>query len=231
MPQEKIDYIKKIDFFSTLTTKELEQVGEKIDLKTFKKNEIIMVEEDTNEFMYMIIYGKVKVFRTTKDGKESILAMHHSGEFFGEMSLIDGSTVPATVMTKEKSLVGIISRADFYSLLHGQKKIFNKLLQILCTRLRESWKKIQMLNIKNAYQRVKLLFVSLSEDHGKKIEDGLILQIKLTHQDIADMSGLTRESVTRVIDKWKREKTLTVLKNKYIHLGKDFFKNGMDDSI
>jgi CRP/FNR family transcriptional regulator len=231
MTHEKIDYINKIDFFSTLTSKELEKVSEKINLKTYKKNEIIMFEEDTNEFMYMIIYGKVKVFQTSRDGKESILAMHHTGEFFGEMSLLDGSTAPATVVTKEKSLVGIISRADFYSLLYDQKKIFNKLLQILCTRLRESWKKNQILNIKNAYQRIKLLFVSLSDDHGKKTEDGITLQIKLTHQDIADMSGLTRESVTRVIDKWKREKTVTILKNKYIHLSKDFFKNDLDDLV
>jgi CRP/FNR family transcriptional regulator len=172
--------------------------------------------------MYIILTGKVKVIQTTEDGRETILAFHKSGDFFGEMSLIDGKTTPATVLATEDTLTAIISKKDFQILLFTQKKVFENLLQILCSRLRESWDKIQMLNFKNASHRIKMLFLMLSNEYGKKSSEGITLQIKLTHQDIANMAGITRETVTRIIDRWQREKELTVLENKFIHLKPDF---------
>ncbi|GBE00248.1 cyclic AMP receptor-like protein [bacterium BMS3Abin07] len=231
MQQDKIDHLSHIEFFLSLTKEELKEVAEKIHLKTYGRNQIILFEEDTSAYMYIIIYGKVKVFQTSEDGKESIIAFHGTGDFFGEMALIDKATVPANVMAKEKSLIAIISKDDFYDLLYSQRKILDNLLQILCGRLRRSWQKIHILNLKTSYERIKMLFHMLSEDHGTKNAKGTILNIKLTHQDIADMTGLTRETVTRVIDRWKGEKAMSVLKNKYIHLSPNFFRKHYDNVI
>ncbi len=221
----KIEFFKKIQLFSSLSDEELSQIGCKVVVKPFKRNETILHEEDTNEFMYIILQGKVKVVQTTEDGKEIILAIHQSGDFFGEMSLIDGKTVPATVSATEDSITAIISKKDFYSLIFTQNKVAEKLLQILCSRLRESWDRIQILNFKNASQRMKTLLLMLTNDHGKKTSEGITLNIKLTHQDIADMTGLTRESVTRVIDKWQKDGEIEVLKNKLIHLNLHFLQS------
>jgi CRP/FNR family transcriptional regulator len=214
--------LKDIALFSSLTDKELHQIRTHIVLKEFKKNRMILHEEDTSEFMYIIVRGKVKISRAGKEGKEMVLSMHGSGEFFGEMSLIDGKTVPASVSAVEDSLVAIISKDHFYSLLYSQQKVLENLLKIFCSRLRESWKRIQMLNFNDAAQRIKMLFLMLSENYGKKTAEGTTLQIKLIHQDIADMTGLTRETVTRVLDKWKRGGEITINKNKHIHLYPDF---------
>ena len=85
--------------------------------------------------MYIILGGKVKVVQTTEDGREILLAIHQSGDFFGEMSFIDGKTSPATVLATENSVAAIVSRKDFYSVLETQKKVLNNLLLILCSRL------------------------------------------------------------------------------------------------
>jgi CRP/FNR family transcriptional regulator len=148
--------------------------------------------------------------------------VHSSGEFFGEMSLIDGKTDPATVAAMEPSLIAVISRNEFYELLHSQKKILENLLELLCTRLRESWKKIQMMNFNDASQRIKMLLLMLAEDYGEKTDEGITLRIKLIHQNIADMAGLTRETVTRVLDKWKNSGEIKITKDKYIHLNPEF---------
>lgn len=226
MGKYEIEYFKKIQLFSSLTDEELRQISDKLIVKRFRKNEIILQEEDTNEYMYIILDGKVKVAQTTEDGKEILLAMHHSGEFFGEMSLIDGKTSPATVIATEDSTAAIISKKDFYSLIKTQGKVLDNLMLILCSRYRESWEKIQMLNYKNASHRIKILFLMLSDKYGEKTAEGVTLNIKLTHQEIADMTGMTRETVTRVIDKWQKDGEINVLKNKFIHLSANFLTEG-----
>ncbi len=227
MGKNEIEHLKKIQLFSSLTDDELHQIKDKLSLKRYKKHEVILFEEDTTEYMYIILNGKTKVIQTTEDGKEILLAMHFSGEFFGEMSLLDGKTSPATVVAMEDSSVAIISRQEFYSLIRAQKRILDNLLLILCSRLRDSWEKIQLLNLKNASQRIKILFLMLSDKYGEKTAEGVTLNIRLTHQEIAEMTGMTRETVTRMIDKWQKDGEISVLKNRFIHLSSHFITEGI----
>lgn len=220
----KIDFLRNIQLFSSLTDEELNRIGTGITIEEFKKNEVVLHEEDTNEFMYIILFGKVKVIQTTEDGKEIILAVHKANDFFGEVSLIDGKTSPATVQTLEDSLIAFIAKKDFYSLLITQNKILEKMLHIFCSRLRESWERIYILNAKNASDRVKLLFLALSHKNGNATSDGIVLNLKLTHQEIADMAGLSRETVTRILDKLQKDGEISILKNKMICMKSTFLQ-------
>ena len=172
--------------------------------------------------MYMILDGEAKVVQTTEKGKEILITMHRTGDFFGELSLIDGKTAPADVYATKNSITAIISKRDFFSLLSSQPKVLDNLLRILCSRIRESLKKIQMMNFNNAAQRIKMLFMMLSEDYGQQTSDGTILNIRLIHQNIADMTGLTRETVTRILDKWQKSGEIKILKNRFILLRPEF---------
>jgi len=224
----KNDFLKKIQLFSSLTDKEIEHLITKLIIKKIKKSETILYEEDTSEFMYIILFGKVKAVRMTEDGKEIILAVHQAGEFFGEMSLIDGKTTPASVIATEDSLIAIIAKNDFYSILSAHNKVMISLLKIFCTRLRKCWDTIQLLNFNNASQRTKMLFLMLSDEYGEKSSEGVTLNIKLTHQDIAEMTGMTRESVTRILDKWKNSGEITIQKNKFIRLNPAFMQKDLN---
>jgi CRP/FNR family transcriptional regulator, cyclic AMP receptor protein len=215
--------LKNIALFSSLSNKELHQIREHIILREFKKNQMILGEEETSQFMYIIIRGKVKISRLGKEGKETILSLHESGEFFGELALIDGKTTPAGVVAVENSTVAIISKNHFHSLLYTQQKVLENLLQILCSRLREAWLKIEMMNFNDASQRLKMLLNILAETYGNKTTEGTVLRVKLIHQDIADMTGLTRETVTRVLDKWKKTGEIKILDGKFIRLNPEFY--------
>jgi len=217
----KLNLLKQINLFSSLNIDELSSIQKKIIIKSFKKNQTILHEEDTNEFMYIILFGSVKVVQMTEDGREILLAIHRSGEFFGEISLIDKETLPATVIAIEDSSIAIISGRDFFSILKENNKILDNLLKIFCARLRESWKRIKILSFTNAEQRVKMLFMK----SYSLTEEGSILNIRLTHQDIANMIGISRETVTRIIDKWRREGNIKILKNRKILLTDNFLKN------
>lgn len=221
----KMTILQSIQLFSSLTEAELQQVADKIRIQEFRKNQIVLREEDTNEYMYIVLDGQVKVIQVTEDGKEILLAIHKARDFFGEVSLIDGMTAPATVQASEDSFIAFISKKDFYALLSSQRKVLEKLLQILCARLRDSWRRIYLLNFKHAADRVRNLFLSLSLDNGTRTADGIVLNLRLTHQDIADMAGLTRESVTRVLDKLQKDGEIAVRKNKQICLTEKFLKS------
>jgi len=222
--KNKIEYLKKIQLFSSLTADELHKISGKITIKWFRKNETILHEEDTNEFMYMIFSGQVKVIKTTGEGKEIILSMHQSGNFFGEMSLIDGKTIPASVVATEESLISLISKKEFFSMLYAQKKVLENLLSILSSRLRNSWDSIKLLSFNQASQRIRTLFFMLADEYGNKTDEGVRLDIQLSHQEISEMTGLTRETVTRVLDKWQKIGEITIHKNKFIRLNPSFHK-------
>jgi CRP/FNR family transcriptional regulator len=172
--------------------------------------------------MYMILSGKLKVVQATSDGKEIILAIHQSGQTFGEISLIDGKTSPATVMAAEDSLIVLIPKKDFHEILANHSKVLYNLLNILCARLRDAWDKSRILTCKTPDERIRSLFLMLSLQSGGKTSDATLLNLTLTHQDIADMTGLTRETVTRILNKWQSVGKITIMKNKFIRLNSNF---------
>lgn len=231
MPKDENIKLNMIELFASLTDEELNSISKLLSVKRFKKNEVILHEEDTNKLMYIILSGKVKAVQITEDGKEILLAIHQAGEFFGEMSFIDGKTSPATIVAADDCVINIISREEFYSTLITHKKVLFNLLLILCSRLRESWEKIQLLNLKNASDRLKILFFMLSNKYGEKTSKGITLNIKLTHQEMADMTGMARETVTRVLDKWNKEGEINIPGNKLIQLKTDFFQKDLNLSV
>jgi CRP/FNR family transcriptional regulator len=231
MAERESIQLNMIELFAYLTDQELDSINNLLAVKRFKKNEVILHEEDTNKFMYIVLSGRVRVIQITEDGKEILLAIHQAGEFFGEMSFIDGKTSPATIVAADDSVISIISRDEFYSTIYTHKKVLYNLLLILCSRLRESWEKIQLLNLKNASERLKILFYILSNKYGEKTSKGITLNIKLTHQDMAEMTGMARETVTRVLDKWNKEGEISILGNKRIQLKADFLQKDLNLSV
>ena len=222
--EHKVELLKETGLFSALPDEEFRKVLEKIKVKSFRRGDVILREEDTNDFMYIVLDGEVKVSRSTGEGKEITLAMHRSGDFFGELALIDGKTVPATVSAAGDSVMAVISKKVFYSLIFSHHKIAERLLNILCSRLRDSFRLIEMLNFNNASQRIKMLLVMLSDKYGKKGDMGVLISSKLTHQDIAEMTGIARETATRVIDKFRKEGSIKILKGKAILLSPEFLQ-------
>ena len=220
-----IELLKKVELFSELTSEELTNVGSKIIVKKFKKNETILYEEDTNKYMYVIVEGNVKVVKMTEDGKEIMLAVHKSGDSFGEISLINGKTTTASVLALKDSIIAIMTKENFYALIYSQKKFLNNLLKKMCSLIREDVATIELLNFNNASQRLKVLFINLAHKYGEKTSQGIALHIKFTHQDIANMAGLARETVTRVLDKWQKKDDIFLLKNRSIVLSHKFFED------
>ncbi len=223
MIESETEILARIQLFKDLTREEIAAIRDKMFMRRFKKGEIILREEDTNKVMYIILKGRVKVVQTTEEGREIVLSLHSTGDTFGEVSLIDGKTTQARVAATADSLIAIVSKEDFYKMLHSQVKVLDNLLNLFCIRFRENLDSIKMLNMNNATQRVEMLFIKLVHQYGEEDAEGITLRIKLTHSDIANMAGLTRETVTRIMNRWHREGRIET-RSRHIHLTTGFVK-------
>jgi CRP/FNR family transcriptional regulator len=217
-----METLKRIALLESLSDEELIHFIERMQVRQFKKNETCIHQEEYNNYMYMILEGKVKVALTNIDGKEITLAIRHQGEFFGEMSLIEGKKTSATVFALENSTVAMLHQDDFMYLLYTQKVFLDNLLKNLSLRIRESNDIIERLTYNKAPQRIFLLFQKYASTHGLKTDEGLILNVKLTHQDIADMTSLLRETVTNTLNQWRKDGTLSILQDKRYRLNHGF---------
>ena len=199
MSQEEINFLRNVPIFAELEEKDLLKVVKLGTSQKYKKGNIVVLEQDSGAALFVIITGKVKVVRMDEDGREVILSMFGPGEFFGEMSLLDGLARSASVVATMKSELFMIHRRDFLELLNEFPTVTISLLAELAMRLRKADMQIKSLSLKDAEGRVANVMLILADDVGifrkGKVEiDELPLQ-----QDIANMAGTSRETVSRMI--------------------------------
>ena len=206
----KIDMIRKIPPFATLKDEEFEGLRSIFVTRSYRKNQIIFLEEETGQYMYLVLSGKLKVAKSGIGDKEVILAIHKSGDFFGEMSLLDGKTSPATVSAMEDSRIVVVSAADFHKYLMRNEQVMLQIIQVLCARLRQVWQ-TQSQSFHSAETRIRLCLYDLARKHGVRDYHGTIIDLKITHQEMADMARTTRETVTRTLSRLKEEKIIDII--------------------
>ncbi len=215
--------LKVVGFFSALTDDEFQRIGHRVRIERFQRGTAILNETDTNEYMYAVVEGEVKASRTLDDGRETILAIHGAGESFGELALIDGRTAPATVTAARDSIVALIAKRDFHEILMADRKVLSYFLRLMCSRLREAWRTHEILQQRDACERIRMMLGKLAAERGTQLPEGVLINSRLTHQEMAEMTGLTRETVTRVIDQMKLDGHLRLGEDRLYVLLKDFF--------
>lgn len=220
--------LRNIPLFSELSNEEIEQLDRIIFRKNFVKDQIVLLEEDTSNYMYIVYVGKVRVVKQSIEGREHILTIRKKNDFFGEMSLLDGKTSPATVIAHEDSVIGFLSKSDFEQHLLGHEIIRRKIINMLCSSLRESWAMTKVLSFDNAEQRILATLDRMREVYGLRDDRGVIVNVVLTHQQIANYASVTRETVTRVLTRFKNEEIIQILEGKKILLTHKFYERVKD---
>jgi CRP/FNR family transcriptional regulator len=213
----KIDLVRRVPLFATLSEEEFKTLEPIFQVKNYRKNQVIFLEEETGNYMYIVLAGKVKVTKTTASGKETILAIHQVGDFFGEMALLDGRTSPATVSAMEDCRIAAIHHNDFSRRLMSNDKVVRQIIQVLCSRLRQVWSQVQELSYSTADDRIKAGILQLSRKHGVQDARGIIIDLKITHQELAELVGTSRETVTRTLARLQK-KGILHLENRRIIL-------------
>lgn len=186
--------LRNIPLFTQLTEDEVTRITQVARERTYPKNSVILFEDDPGDALYVVLAGEVKVVLIGEDGREVILSMLRSGDFFGEMSLIDDQPRSAHVIATEDSNLLVLRRDEFRQCLERAPRIAQGLLRALSRRLRRADDKIGGLVLLDVNGRVARVLVELADEH-----DGEHIPRKITHHMLAQMIGSSRETVSRTL--------------------------------
>ena len=195
---DKDTLIQTVPLFSDLSDTSLKVITGKMVARSYDKEKMILIEESAGETFFLISKGTVKITRMSDDGREVILAILGEGDFFGEMALLDGEGRSANVIALEDAEVLTLQRSDFLDILERFPKIAIHLLKELTTRIRYSDQQIESLSLSGAEQRIALVLIRLAEEMGQIKEGTVTIEHIPYQQDIANMAGTSRETVSRV---------------------------------
>jgi len=220
-----VEVLKTIPLFSELSEKDLQKIAQVATKQKYHKDNLILIEEEVGSTMFIILSGRVKISRISDDGREVILSILSDGDFFGEMSLLDGQTRSANVTAIEDSELMVIRREDFLQMLKDYPQIAINLLKELAQRIRKSDEHIKSLSLQDATGRVASTLLRIAEDSGV-FRKGMVEISELPlQQDLANMAGTSRETISRVIKSLMLKGYLKKEKGKIIILDYEKFKS------
>jgi CRP/FNR family cyclic AMP-dependent transcriptional regulator len=192
-----LDSLRVIPLFSAVSTADLESIASRLIERRFPKHATIVEEGLTGDYMYVIRQGRVKVTKASEDGREKIMDFLEQGAFFGEMSLFDQAPRSASIKTLEPSVLLALSRRDFLDLLRTSSDLALAVIHELTRRLREADEQASSISFLRVQERTKGLLQRIARPDSRL--GGRYITPTLTHQQIADMIGTSRETVTRAL--------------------------------
>lgn len=187
--------LENVELFADLAPEDSEVLIHHSVTRSYPKNAILINEGDDTDSLYIIQEGKAKVFASDESGKEVILRILGPGEYFGELALVDHAPRSASVMALTPCKLIMISRSAFQECLQNHPTVAYNLIQALAQRVRHLNENVKSLALMDVYGRVARTLLDMAEEQP----DGrLVIEQKLTHQDIANMVGASREMVSRI---------------------------------
>ena len=201
--------IRQVSIFSTLTVQESKEIDHYLLPGTFKKKETIFSEGDPSEWFYIVKRGKVKITKLSQDGKEIILEIISDIEFFGGIAVIRGFPYPANAVAMEDTEALKISRNNLMKIMDRFPNLMYSMATNIGERVKNSHDMLKSIALEKVESRIASLLIKLSEKAGEKIPEGVIINMKLTKQDIAEMVGTTVETSIRTMSKLSKNGVLS----------------------
>ncbi|MFP6591933.1 MAG: Crp/Fnr family transcriptional regulator [Candidatus Latescibacterota bacterium] len=198
-------FLRQVTLFDCLGDPEIEALAALTFSRTFDKGQLIILAEETGDTLFIIRGGQVKVSLIHEDGKEFILSLLGQGEVFGELSLLDDRPRSANVTAMVETELLMLRRSDFLDLVGRIPQIAVSLLEELASRLRRTDDQVEGLALLDVHHRVAKTLLRMAEDGGHTSPEGILVRRRPTHQQLANMSGTTRETVTRALKQLQDE--------------------------
>lgn len=188
------DSLKAVSLFSTLTEQEIATLADAAMVRTFPRNAVVMTEGERSDSLYVVLSGRVKVYVSDEHGKDLVLNVQGPGEYFGELALDEGPR-SASVMTLEPCKLAVIANEVLREFLTGHPEAAVQLVRGLIGRVRRATESLKDLAQLDVYGRVAKLLLELA----READGRLVVDQRLTHQDIADRVSASREMVSRIL--------------------------------
>ncbi len=202
-------HLEQFKLFEGMTRNELDKISSFTTLRSRPKNSYIYHPGDSSEVMFILKEGRIKVGNYSNDGREVIKRIVQPGEIFGEMGLAgELNRREFAIALKEEASFYMIYVADLKDIIRDNPELGMRLIARIGSRIRSTEKRLESIIFKDSKTRVVEFIQELGKTIGLKCGDEMLLQHFLTHQDIANITGTSRQFVTSVLNDLKRLKII-----------------------
>ncbi len=202
------------DFFanSEKSIDNIYSISDRIVQKKIRKKEILFIEGDSSKYLYFLVSGKIKTFRTNEQGKEYITQVYKEKDFFGYTSLLDANIYEDTAVAIEDSEIASIIKQDFYQMLLSNNELYTKFIKYITSDLSETNDKLIKLAYDSARKRVAEAILYLAKKYHMELLNGIVFSV--CRDDISSISGVSPESVSRNLTDLRSERLIELQNGK-----------------
>jgi CRP/FNR family transcriptional regulator len=200
MPQESVSpkqILKATPLFAALEEAEIASLAARCGIRPYSAGEILFAEGEQCKGLYIVVSGRVRIFKTAANGREQVLAVEGPGASVAELPVFDGGSYPASGSAVEKTEVLFVSRSDLRAICLEKPEVSLKMLQVVGSRLRRLVGIIEELSFTTVRHRLISLLLRQASLEGRPEERGTVFMLAASHQEIAAQIGTVRELVSR----------------------------------
>lgn len=198
-------YLRKVPLLEGLAPARLEQLAAHVEIREIPRRQVIYLPGDPGAQVFFVNGGRVKCSKVTRDGKELTLAYRGPGDMFGELAVIDGSPREEMAEAMKNAIVTEIPLEMFSELLVSDAKLAFKYASIIGERRRALETKLEHLVFRDVPAKLAALLLELGVEYGVETEDGVQIGVKITHQEMANLIGSTRETISLTLAQFRKK--------------------------
>lgn len=213
---EHIWYVKECSLFEQLSQEQLARLESRARMRRLPKHCAVYLPSEAAEGVFLLAEGRVKICSTTPDGKEAILAFIEPGEMFGELALAGELHREERAETVLPSTIVLLQRDAIESVMIESPQLAVGVTKLIGLRRRRVERRLRSLLFRSNRDRLVHLLLELCEQYGRPIPEGILLDIRLSQQELASVIGSTRETVTVVLGELQLEGLLKVSRQRIV---------------
>jgi len=208
--------LAQIPLFRRLTSEDRERVAAVAQVRDYARGDQVFDEGDPSDHFFIVVTGRVKVFKHAPNGKDIILEMFGPGGPLGAVAAYESRPYPASAAAIERSSCLLIPRQAFFQLLERHPTLVRGLLGSFSLRLVELTARLAELTGGRVEARFARLFLKLADQLGRADRGGVFVPLPLSRQELADLTGTTIETAIRVMSRWGKDETLRTEKDGFV---------------
>jgi CRP/FNR family transcriptional regulator len=217
--KEKIEYLKELPVIRNLKADEISKLQDKFVVESVNKNKFVFEEGTYCAFVYFVCEGRVKLLAHSSAGRDFILRIVSSNDIISDNNLLfeRNSECSYSARALENSVVIKINTSDFIELLNRKPELYKYYSEVADAHLTEAYISLKNMAFEKVERRIARHLIQFAKNTGEKTDTGIKLGLKLSRQEIANLTGTTIETAIRVMSKFKKSKIISELDG-YIHI-------------
>jgi CRP-like cAMP-binding protein len=203
-------YLRKIPLLENVSPGRLQELVAAVEIREIPRRQVIYLPGDPGDSVYFINGGRVKCSKVTRDGKELTLAYRGAGQMFGELAVVDGSPREEMAEAMKNAIITEVPRELFRDLLLTDAALSFNFACVVSERRKQLETKLEHLVFRDVQAKLAALLLELGEEYGVETEEGLQIGLKITHQEMANLIGSTRETISLTLAQFKKKGLLNM---------------------